>query len=65
MYVAVSVDEITQEDLRMPNQEHPFLTPEGRIDPIWHRFLSDTVRMINSQKELLNAVRTEVNTQHP
>jgi hypothetical protein len=63
--VAVSVDAITQADLSIPRPDHPFLTPDGSVDPIWYRFLADQARMINSIKELTNAIKTEVDTQHP
>ena len=63
--MAVSEAAITQEDLVLPKPDHPVIMSNGMIDPVWYRFFSDLIRMENYNKELTNAIRTEVNTQHP
>lgn len=63
--MAVSESEITRADLVPPGPNHPFLTSEGTVDPIWYNFLNNIANMSNELKTLSNAIRTEVNTQHP
>jgi hypothetical protein len=53
---------VSQPAVRIPDANHPLIRrgPNGEsfVDPVWHRYLSDLTA-------LLNALRTEVNTQHP
>ena len=64
--MAVSGSAVTQTDIVLPDVNHPLIDVRtGRIDPVWHRALSDMVRQGNAVKALANAILTEVNTQHP
>jgi len=63
--VAVSVDEVTQADTKIPRPDHPLLQSNGTVDPIWYRFLSNLSSSNNQIKELANAIKTEVDAQHP
>lgn len=63
--MAVSQSAITRADIVIPGPNHPFLTPKGTVDPIWYAFLLNMANMSNDAKTLANAIKTEVDTQHP
>lgn len=53
----------------VPGQEHPFVVNVNgvmQIDPVWHRYLViEREKLLKQIVILTNALRTEVNTQHP
>lgn len=64
--MAVSGSAVTTAKIALPDVNHPLIDMRtGKIDPIWHRVLSDLVRQSEAVRTLANAILTEVNTQHP
>lgn len=64
--MAVSGTAVESVRIAMPDVNHPLIDVRtGKIDPVWHRVLSDLVRQNEAVRTLANAILTEVNTQHP
>jgi hypothetical protein len=64
--VAVSGSAVESARIAMPDVNHPLVdVSTGKIDPVWHRVLTDLVRQNEAVRTLANAILTEVNTQHP
>lgn len=63
--MAVDADAIARADLRIPDPKHPFLNADGTVDRVWFVYLNNLTNTINELKTLANAIKTEVDTQHP
>lgn len=66
--VAVSTPAVSEAAILLPEASHPVAYIEnGRVflDPVWRRTLQKVVDRQREIAVLANAIRTEVNTQHP
>lgn len=64
--VAVNGERLSDEVIRLPEVQQPFLDPiTGDITAEWYRALQALVQQHNEMKTLVNAIFDEVNLQHP
>lgn len=66
--MAVSTPAVEERRIRLPDDSHPIAyQKDGLIylDPVWRRVLQAVIDRQHEIAVLANAIRTEVNTQHP